>query len=585
NNTNNPFDDEGHGTHVAGTIGAIGNNARGVVGVNWQVQLVALKFLDANGAGSTSSAVAALNYAVRNGIPISNNSWGGGGFSNALSNAIRNARDAGHIFVTAAGNIGRNNDTLATYPANYSFDNVVTVASTTNRDVLSSFSNFGASTVDLAAPGSSILSTLPNNRYGTLSGTSMAAPHVTGAMALVWSTDVTQTYSEVIARILNTVDYVSALKGRVVTNGRLNVARALEAVPPRDTTGPRVVSAEADSATRATRVRLTFSEPILARSFTLEDITGFVGPNGVSILPSSISVVPGSDNTQFDVNFAPLSAVGTYRFDVGPNITDLAGNFMDQSQDGIPGTTADSYRVTFAVSGFTRATFANTTSVAIRDFNTSASAIVISQDINISDVDVRVNISHTYASDLYIWLRGPDGTEVLLSAYRGGSGRNYSNTLFDDAGTTAIRNGTAPFSGSFRPEGSLANFNNTSARGTWRLFVYDGARFDTGTLTSWSLIVSGNSSGVLRRTNTESVTGQQQETLRLLTARDAVFASLPGETVKAVDRVTPPIPERSNPSVETPWGRLDLRKSTIGSFGLGHGRRRGVVTWSDSLSL
>jgi subtilisin family serine protease len=179
--------------------------------------------------------------------------------------------------------------------------------------------------VHLAAPGSGIVSTTPNNTYSSFNGTSMATPHVAGAMALVWSQDRSQSYSEVIRRILDNVDVLSSLEGRVITGGRLNVARAM-ITAPQDTTGPRVVSAVPNSPTLPDRVRLTFSEPIDPATFTLADISGFVGPNGVTVTPLSVVVVPGTDNTQFDVTFSTPTIGGSYRFDVGPDITDLAGN-------------------------------------------------------------------------------------------------------------------------------------------------------------------------------------------------------------------------------------------------------------------
>ena len=157
------MDDHFHGTHVAGTIGAVGDNDIGVAGVNWHVQIMALKFLDAAGGGYESDAIAALNYAVANGAVVSNNSWGGGGFSLAFQTAIQNAAAKGHIFVAAAGNDGWNNDLDPFYPAGYDVPNVVSVAAIDHNDQLAWFSNYGTKSVDLAAPGVDIYSTFPTH--------------------------------------------------------------------------------------------------------------------------------------------------------------------------------------------------------------------------------------------------------------------------------------------------------------------------------------------------------------------------------------------------------------------------------------
>jgi subtilisin family serine protease len=227
NNDNNPIDDNNHGTHVAGTIGAVGNNGIGVAGVNWNVKIMPLKFLNASGSGSTSVAISCLNYAVSKGVKVSNNSWGGGGFSQALFDAITNARNNGHLFVAAAGNSGSNNDAAAFYPANYNVDNVISVASIDRLDNRSSFSNYGATTVDLGAPGSAILSTVRNGGYSSFNGTSMATPHVVGVAALVWGQNPTMTYAQVRDRLFSTVRPVASLSGITVTGGVVNAAAAL----------------------------------------------------------------------------------------------------------------------------------------------------------------------------------------------------------------------------------------------------------------------------------------------------------------------------------------------------------------------
>ena len=243
-----------HGTHVAGTIGGVGGNGTGVAGVNWNVTMISTKFLGPNG-GYTSDAVKALDYLTdlktRHGINIvaANNSWGGGGYSAALHSAILRAAKANILFVAAAGNggsdgIGDNNDSVANYPSNYtsltgtsttsaaSYESVIAVAALQSNGSLASYSNYGSTTVDIAAPGSSIWSTLPGNTYGNYSGTSMATPHVTGTVALYASAYPNASAAGIRQAILSAATPTSSLAGKTVTGGRLNVAAALNAAPP-----------------------------------------------------------------------------------------------------------------------------------------------------------------------------------------------------------------------------------------------------------------------------------------------------------------------------------------------------------------
>lgn len=236
---NDPSDLNGHGSHTSGTVGAVGNNGVGVVGVNWNVKIMALKFLNDSGSGSTSNAISALNYAVNKGVKVSNNSWGGGGFSQALYDAIENSKSVGHLFIAAAGNNGTNNDTTAFYPANYTNDNLISVAAIDINDNKASFSNYGATTVDLGAPGVNIVSTTPNNTYSSYSGTSMATPHVAGAAALLYGLNPTWTYAQVRDRILSTARPIAALSGKTVTGGTLDLAAAVSgSTPPPPTPTP-----------------------------------------------------------------------------------------------------------------------------------------------------------------------------------------------------------------------------------------------------------------------------------------------------------------------------------------------------------
>jgi subtilisin family serine protease len=244
NNDANPMDDNGHGTHVSGTIGAVGNNGRGMVGVNWQVSIMGLKFLDASGSGATSDAIAAVNYATKMrrdfGINVvaSNNSWGGGGSSTALRDAIEAGGRSGILFVAAAGNEAANNDRTPSFPANYTSDVVISVAATDRSNRLASFSNYGATSVDLGAPGASIYSTVPGNAYATYSGTSMATPHVTGAVALLAAARAGSTPAEIRAAILGTTTPVAALAGKTVTGGLLNVDAAVRRLTSTTTPPP-----------------------------------------------------------------------------------------------------------------------------------------------------------------------------------------------------------------------------------------------------------------------------------------------------------------------------------------------------------
>ena len=224
---NLPNDDYGHGTHVAGTLAAVGNNGIGVVGVAYSSRIMPLRVLDGSGQGYVSDAVRAIDYATRHGVRVSNNSWGyTGAASQVLYDAIQAAGAAGQLVVTAAGNSSADIDVIPDYPAAYDLPNIISVAATTQDDHLAVFSNYGAASVDVAAPGEHILSTLPGG-YGFADGTSMASPHVAGVAALLLAAHPTWTVAQVRDRILATVRPIKSLTGEVATGGMVNAAAAL----------------------------------------------------------------------------------------------------------------------------------------------------------------------------------------------------------------------------------------------------------------------------------------------------------------------------------------------------------------------
>ncbi|WCB93662.1 Thermophilic serine proteinase [Baekduia alba] len=221
-------DDDGHGTHVAGIIGGRTNNATGIAGTCWTTTIVPVRFMDSRGRGSTSDAIAGMQYAAHAGAKVINCSFGAPTASKALHDEIEDVKGKGVLVVVAAGNDGKDLASDPSYPASYADGNIISVAATTADDTLASFSNFDAKGVDLAAPGDSILSTYPTDRYKVLSGTSMAAPFVTAAAAMLRAKDPKASYSEIRQRLLSSVDHLQSLQGKVSSGGRLDLHRALD---------------------------------------------------------------------------------------------------------------------------------------------------------------------------------------------------------------------------------------------------------------------------------------------------------------------------------------------------------------------
>lgn len=227
-----PMDDNGHGTHCAGIIGAEGDNGEGIAGVNWHVKIMPLKFLGRGGFGSVNDAIEAINYAIdrkANGVNVRiiSASWGSRQKSKALEDTIRAAGEAGILFVAAAGNDSSNNDRRHHYPSDYNLPNVISVAALDRNDEVAGFSNYGVKSVHIAAPGKDILSTWLNGHYREASGTSMATPYVSGVAALIIAKEPKITMEKLRDRILKTADKLDSLDGKVATGGRVCAANAL----------------------------------------------------------------------------------------------------------------------------------------------------------------------------------------------------------------------------------------------------------------------------------------------------------------------------------------------------------------------
>ncbi len=325
NNDGSPLDDNSHGTHVAGTIAAVGNNAIGVSGVNWSTSVMALKFMDSTGSGYLSDAIRAINYATMMrtqyhvNIRVENNSWGGGPYSSAMQSAIQANNDAGILFVAAAGNDGTNNDTSPQYPANYTPANVISVAATDQNDRLASFSCYGATTVDIAAPGVSIYSTIPNNRYATYSGTSMATPFVAGVAALAWSIDPDASVATIRSAILNGADSIASLGGKVATGGRLNAYNTLRLLGVEPTQGPVVAALtitpnpvlQGSTITLAAAGIADATSAVTALKFYRDTNNNGQYDIGDMLVGSTTTIVGGSASVQ--ISTAGMAA-GTYRY-------------------------------------------------------------------------------------------------------------------------------------------------------------------------------------------------------------------------------------------------------------------------------
>jgi subtilisin family serine protease len=522
-NNNNPLDDNGHGTHVAGIIGAMGTSS-GTIGVDPNALLMPLKFMNASGVGSIGAYIAAVDYAVQEGARIVNNSWAGGGFTTLLQNAITNAQASGVIFVAAAGNGSTNIDTNPTYPASYTGSNMVVVASSSRTGALSSFSNFGTGTVQVAAPGEGILSTLPNNQYGQLSGTSMAAPEVTGTLALIWAVHPNWTYTQVINQLLSTVQKDSQLDGKVSTGGIIDAANAVGALTP---AAPTVLGTDTRGPSPYTlnMITVAFSQSIDPATMTASAIQ-LKGPSGQAIALTSIQAVGGSNNTKWNLMFATQNTPGTYTFQLAKTIKDTQG------------TALAGFSTSYSIP--TTVTYANKTGGTIPDTGTLNSPTDVTVTGTVQTIALKVNISHVNDGDLVLYLVAPNGQKVLLASKLGGSGSDYTNTVFADTGTSkSITEGSAPFTGTFKPMVPLSTLQGVAALGTWKLQVQTLGPGAGGTLLNWSITITLSSGATVASTGTTASVQSVGEDVPATGGAAILTATVRGPGVMGMQLVTP----------------------------------------------
>lgn len=450
-----PMDDEGHGTHVSGTIGASGGNGIGVVGVNHEVSLVGCKFLDAAGNGSTSDAIKCIDYMVslkNSGVNLRvlNNSWGGGGYSQALADAIASSEAADLLFVAAAGNDTIDNDVNPHYPSNYENASVLSVASTDQTDGISWFSHYGLTSVDMGAPGSAILSTTPGESYASYSGTSMATPHVAGAAALVLSINPELSTQELKDLLMNSGDANAALQGVTVAGTRLNVNQALIDADPtpgfKISADPLTQQIEAGQATNYTFTIGSIAE--WDEEVTLELSTTLGGA-----YLSSLTARPG-DEVMLNVETDTNTQWGEYELTVTATAADIVKE--------------QSVKLMVQPVGLNDFTYSSNTSVDIPDNSPvgAVSVINVPDDLTVFGTTADVDISHTYSGDLVVKLVSAQGTQVTLQSNVGGSNDDIVRSFTSES------------------------FNGEVATGDWTLQVEDTAAADTGTINGWSLTLS-----------------------------------------------------------------------------------------------
>jgi subtilisin family serine protease len=476
---------DSHGTHIAGTIGARGGNGIGVAGVSWNVKIISGKFLDTSSSGSNAHAIEAIDYLIdlknRHGLNIvaANNSWGGEFFSQPLYEAIVRAAEAGILVVAAAGNEGRDNDSAPHYPSNYStlsavgYEGVIAVAALTRSGERSSFSNYGATTVDIGAPGSDIVSTLPHGGgadYGSSDGTSMATPHVTGAVALYKAMHPNASASQIRNAILSQGAPTQSMAGITATGRRLDVSTFNRFNLTVD--GPSL--SEGHSGTTNAVFTVTLSEPNatgVSVDYATSDVTAFSG----AVTGAGVSIPSAGRASPY-----PSSVV-------------------------VPAGAGVVTRVQVILSGFTHA-FTDEVDVLLVGPGGQTCVLMADVDGNASNVSLSFD----------------DGGSLLVNASASGTYRPTNN------GAAFL----SPAPGG--PYGSsLSVFNGSPAAGTWRLFVLDDTSGDSGSLREWSLVLTTSTPDYVRTTGTLTFPpNATMQTVSVPVVGDTAFE--PTETFKVV---------------------------------------------------
>jgi subtilisin family serine protease/subtilisin-like proprotein convertase family protein len=665
---NDVTDDVGHGTAVAGVIGAVGNNGIGVTGVNWNVSILPLKIADRFGQLTLDAIVAAHEYStgLRNrgvNLVATNNSYRG--FNDAFyrdaptgfdaeRDSITRFINSGGTFVAAAGNDSFDNDNpnFTAFPSSYNIPGLISVAATDQNDALAGFSNFGLQSVDLAAPGVDILTTIPGNNYTFIAGTSFSSPAVAGMVGLLKAIRPNASAFEIETVLRDSSDPLPSLQGRVTSGGRVNLARAVELIQINGPVvrsfnpGPVALAADPNTGTPLNILGVTFNEAVAPQFLTPAAVqlvgagvdNNFGTPDDVFVGAQSVTISSADNRSvsiQLNTSGLPLQRlpVGFYELTLQPSgFRDTDGNFLrgnatsgrtevlslrivpsvgdNEPNDAIAAATAvafnssgearfrgatignglfagldvDLYRIemprggqitaeTFAqrldapsqldtvlrlfngrgeqlaindqangrdsfvdffvptggtyyigVSGFGNSDYninlagsGRSQSVGTYDLaistvltsddrrsvssaltapkpipaigtqGTTTDSLLVTDSRLILDVNLRLNITHGFTSDLRISLISPLGNEITLVNRRGGSGDNFVNTVLDDEGTTPIANAVAPFTGVFRPDNPLSGFDGTSAAGTWTLRIVDTTAINAGALISWGL--------------------------------------------------------------------------------------------------